>query len=294
MNRLKGLKGLKGLMGLKGLILRLLVLFFVVAGMMACTGSRKAVREPLKEQGAQYLTGKLKEHELKFHQFSAKFSATYQVDRKKTTVSGNLRIDHDSIIWISITPALGIEAVRFMLTPDSIKYINRLSNTYFLHGFQYINELLNKTLDYDMAQAFLIGNDFSLYDSNSFRASVDNQQYKLNTENRRKLRRYVRRSGDDISIPIQSIWLDPESFKVSKVMLKEAEHDSRKFLATYSGFKDVEGRLIPSVLDFRVETDKQKVRISIVYTKMQLDQEQTYPFRIPDNYSAVKDLAPQK
>jgi len=271
-----------------------LILLSLAVSLPACTGSRKAVREPIKEQGAEYLTNKLKEHELKFEQFSAKFNVVYEVDGKKTNVSGNIRISYDSIIWISITPALGIEAVRLMLTTDSIKYLNRLSNTYLLKDFIYINQLLNKTLDYDMAQAFLIGNDFSLYESNSFKASIENQQYKLNTVDRRKLRRYVRRSEDDISIPIQSIWLDPYNFKISKVLLKEAERDSRRFLATYDEFVDVDGKLIPSELDFKVETADKKVRIQISYSKIQLDQEQTYPFRIPESYTEIIDLQPEK
>jgi hypothetical protein len=269
---------------------QLFLLIFIASGITACTGSRKAVREPIKEEGAEFLTNKLKEHELKFEQFQAKFNLSYQVDGKKTNVSGNLRIDYDSIIWISISPALGIEAVRFMLTPDSIKYINRMSNTYLLNNFLYINQLLNKTLDYDMAQSFLIGNDFSLYESNTFRASIENQQYKLSTTDRRKLRIYVRRSEDDISIPIQSIWLDPDSFKISKVLLKEAERDNRKFVASYDEFEDIEGKLIPASLDFKVETDDKKIRIQINYSKIQLNQEQTYPFRIPENYTETKEL----
>ena len=275
------------------LLLRITALFFIIAVTGACTGTRKAVKAPLKEQGAEYLMSKLKENEFNFQQFSAKFNVTFEVDKKKTNVSGNIRIQYDSIIWISITPALGIEAVRFMLTPDSIKYINRLNNTYFQNDFIYINQLLNKTLDYDMAQAFLIGNDFSLYDSNSFRASVEFQQYKLSTENRRKLRRYVRRSEDDISIPIQFIWLDPITFKISKVLLKEAERDSRKFLASYSEFTPIDSKLIPSEIEFRVETDDKKISIRASYSKIQIDQEQTYPFRIPDNYTEIKELKPE-
>jgi len=269
---------------------KLFLLVFITVSISACSGSRKAIRAPIKEEGAEYLMSRLKDHESKFQQFSAKFNVTYQVDRKKTSVSGNLRIDYDSIIWISITPALGIEAVRFMLTPDSIKYINRLSNTYFLKDFVYINQLLNKTLDYDMAQAFLIGNDFSLYESNTFKASIENQQYKLSTVDRRKIRRYVRRSEDDISIPIQSIWLDSESFKISKVLLKEAERDNRKFVATYGEFENVDGMLIPISLDFKVETDDKKINIKIIYSRIQLNQDQTYPFRIPDSYTEIKDL----
>ena len=275
-------------------VLQFGIAIIILAAISSCTGSRKAVREPIKEQGDEFLLKKLKEHELKFDQFSAKFNVTYQVDRKKTTVSGNLRIEHDSIIWISITPALGIEAVRFMLTPDSIKFINRLSSTYFVHNFAYINQLLNKTLDYDMAQAFLIGNDFSLYESNTFKATVDNQVYKLSTTNRRKLRRFVRRSEDDISIPIQSIWLDPESFKVSKVLLKEAERDSRKFQASYAEFVQVNEEFIPTDLEFKVETVDQKINIKIKYSKIQINQNQTYPFRIPENYTEIKELQHQK
>jgi len=275
-------------------VLQFGIAIIILAAISSCTGSRKAVREPIKEQGDEFLLKKLKEHELKFDQFSAKFNVTYQVDRKKTTVSGNLRIEHDSIIWISITPALGIEAVRFMLSPDSIKFINRLSSTYFVHNFAYINQLLNKTLDYDMAQAFLIGNDFSLYESNTFKATVDNQVYKLSTTNRRKLRRFVRRSEDDISIPIQSIWLDPESFKVSKVLLKEAERDSRKFQASYAEFVQVNEEFIPTDLEFKVETVDQKINIKIKYSKIQINQNQTYPFRIPENYTEIKELQHQK
>jgi len=273
---------------------RIVVFVLLAAGLASCTGSRKAVREPLKEEGAEFLMGKLKEHEVKFSQFSAKFNVTYTADKKKTTVSGLLRIEYDSIIWISITPALGIEAVRFMLTPDSIKYINRLNNSYLQQNFTYINQLINKTLDYDMAQAFLLGNDFSFYESNTFKASVENQQYKLSTTDRRKLRRYVRRSEDDISIPIQSIWLDPQNFKISKVMLKEAERDNRKFLATYTEFEDSDGKIIPLEMDFRVETADNKIRIRISYSKIQFDKEQTYPFKIPDSYMEIKDLQPEK
>jgi len=275
-------------------LVQIIFLLIVGVGISGCTGSRKAVREPLKEEGADYLMGKLKEHEVKFQSFSAKFNVTFTTDKKNTAVSGILRIQYDSIIWISITPALGIEAVRFMLTPDSIKYINRLNNSYLLKNFAYINQLINKTLDYDMAQAFLMGNDFSLYESNTFRASIENQQYKLSTTNRRKLRRHVRRSEDDINIPIQSIWLDPQSFKISKVMLKEAERDNRKFLATYSNFEETEGKMVPSDMDFRVETADSKIRISIGYSKIQFDKDQTYPFKIPDNYLEIKDLQPVK
>ena len=159
---------------------RLMLISMLAVGIMSCSATRKAIRGPIKVHGDEYLMGKMKEHELKFKNFSAKFSATYETGRKSTSVSGSLRIENDSIIWISVTPALGIEAIRFMLTPDSIKYLNRLNSTYLSQPFTYINQLLNKTLDYDMAQSFLLGNDFSLYESNKFKATIDNDHSNTN------------------------------------------------------------------------------------------------------------------
>jgi hypothetical protein len=149
-------------------------------------------------------------------------------------------------------------------------------------------------MDYDMAQAFLLGNDFSLYESNTFKASVENQQYKLNTVNRRKLRRYVRKSDEAISIPIQCIWLDPGNFKISKVLMKEAERDSRRFEAKYEEFENVNGNVIPSKMEFNIETDDKKITILISYSKIQVDQVQSYPFKIPASYSENKELQPNK
>lgn len=274
---------------------QIITFIIVLTAISSCTTARKAIRAPLKERGDEFLIQALKEHELEFQQFSAKFNVIYQIDNERTSVSGNLRIERDNIIWISVSPALGLEAVRFMLTPDSIKYINRLKSTYLVNDFRYINQLLNKTLDFDMAQAFLLGNDFSLYESNKFKASIDNQEYRLSTIDRRKIRRFVRRNEEDISIPIQSIWLNPDNFKISKVLLKEAERDSRKFLANYSEFEEISGQLIPSKMDFVVETDKQTIQIQIQLSKIQLNQtDQTYPFRIPDKYSKITDLQPEK
>jgi hypothetical protein len=264
-----------------------MLLVIVVSG---CSTSKKAIREPLKEQGADYLINKLKSNELKFNTLSAKFSATYYSNRKKTNISGQLRIKRDSIIWISITPMLGIEMARFMLTPDSIKYINRINSTYLLKDFKYVNQLLNKTLDFDMAQAFLTGNDFSLYENNTFRASVDNRTYKLHTINRRKLKRYVRRSEEEISIPLQTIWLDPDQFKITQVVLKEAERDSRMFSAEYAGFEKINEQYFPLSMDYRIETDKDKVRIKIDFSKILLDTDPTFQFTIPDSYTEIDNF----
>jgi hypothetical protein len=67
-----------------------------------------------------------------FDWVSGKFSADVIAENKKTSFNTNFRIKNDSVIWFSISPALGIEVARVLITQDTVKFVNRLNNTYFV------------------------------------------------------------------------------------------------------------------------------------------------------------------
>jgi hypothetical protein len=268
----------------------LIIAFFSAIILASCSSSRHTIKSPLKEQGGDYLFGQLKKSEIHFTNLSAKFSAEYVNDKKTTSFSGQIRILHDSLIWISISPLLGIEMMRVELTNDSVKYLNRISSTYFLRDFNYMNRLLNKALDFDMVQAFLLGNDFSFYENGKFRAGVENGLYKLSTAERHKLKKYLKQNESIDNIPIQHIWLNPENFKITQVVIKEIEKDSRKFEADYSQFEEVNGQLFPAKIAFDIETGESKVSIKVNYSKITIDQNQNFPFRIPENYQPIEEI----
>ena len=272
--------------------IKLLLIFIIPFSLLqqSCSISRRAIKAPLKEEGADYLFGKLKQSEIHFSDLSAKFSAEYTVDKNKTALSGQLRIKHDSLIWISISPLLGIEMARMELTNDSAKYLNRIGSSYFLRDIAYINELLNNTLDFDMVQAFLLGNDFSFYENGKFRAGIDNGSYKLITAERHRLKKYLRQNDTIANIPFQHIWLDPANFKITRVLVKEIENDNRKFEANYAGFQQISGQLFPTELSYDIETGTKKINIKLSYSKIVLDQQQSYPFRIPENYKPIQEI----
>ena len=262
--------------------LMLISFLFIVS---ACSVSKRTIKAPLKEQGAEYLFQNLKSHELKYDFLSARFSASFSQNKKSTTFSGQIRIQRDSSIWISISPIMGIEMVRVLITPDSIKYMNRIDKSYFIDNFDYINTLINSTLDYDMLQSFLTGNDFSFYENSSFRAGIDNQEYKLITTNRKKLKKYVRHN-EEISIPIQNIWLNAETFKISKVLIRELTPNARKLEGVYE-YSMNEGQLMPVKVRFDLETMDHKNTIEMDYSKISLSNDLRFPFTIPDKYRRV-------
>ncbi len=254
---------------------------------LACKTTRSIIKEPIKEEGSDYLFAQLKKNEMKFKSLSAKFSAIYIEDKKKISFRGQLRIKKDSMIWVSISPALGIEMVRLLITNDSIKFIDRIGYTYLISDFDYINKLINSTLDFDMLQAFLIGNDFSFFENGEFKASIDGMEYRLLTVGRRKLKKYVKANSEEFNIPIQNIWLNHENFKITKVMIKEVKQDGRKLYALYSDFDKIDNQLFPYHLDFEISSENQ-IDIQIDYSKITVNESLKFPFTVPERYTKVQ------
>jgi hypothetical protein len=261
------------------------ILFILLS--ISCKTTRKAIESPLKEYGADYLFIKLKENELKFDWFSAKFNLDLLIDKKKTSVTGQIRMKKDSAIWITLSPALGIEMARILITTDSVKFINRINKSYFIGDYIKVNSFLDANIDYDVFQTLLLGNDLTYYEDGKFRASYDSKEYHLVTAGRQKLRKYVKTREDEERIYIQNIFLDPESFKITQMKIKEVKKENKKLDATYSEFQPISGQLFPHHIFYDLFADK-PIQVDLGYTKIELDQQQEFPFKISDKYARIQ------
>ncbi len=117
----------------------------IVLLLSSCKSTRPLMKAPLKEEGPEYLYSKLKENELRFDWLSVKFDASYSEKRNSTDFKGQVRIRKDSLIWVSITPALGIEYFRMVITTDSVKYVNRFNKEYFVGDYALVSRFLQIT-----------------------------------------------------------------------------------------------------------------------------------------------------
>jgi hypothetical protein len=260
-----------------GLILLLLL--------SACSAKRHIIKEPLKEAKATYLLEELAANELQFDWLTAKFSIDYIYDKKLTEFKGQLRIRKDSIIWLSLTPALGIEAARLKITNDSIFFMNRISKIYLKGDYSYLNDYLQTNIDFDILQSIIIGNDFQFYEKSKFKATIDGQEYKLSTTERHKLKKFMKADETDAKAFYEDIWLNPETFKISKVSMKEITND-KKLDAFYSDFRDISGQLFPFDIIFEITADE-KVTVKVNYSRINLDEPQSFPFSIPSKYERI-------
>ncbi len=264
----------------------ILITLSVLMLLASCKTQRSIIKKPIKEEGADYLFDKLKEHELKFDWLSARFSADYKKGKQESSFSGQIRIKKDSMIWLSLS-VMGIEGMRIMISQDSIKYINRLNNTYVIGDWFDLNRFLNTNIDYDILQSFLIGNDISFYEEGKFKATIDKDEYKLITAARSKMKKHIRYHNDALNVFIQNIWLDPETFKITRADVKEIRKQNIKLDATYSSFEEIKNQLFPREMTYQIIAEN-RIFIDVKFSRINIDKALTFPFRIPSSYARVR------
>lgn len=269
----------KGLIHLMGVIILLIAL-------NGCQSKRSVIKAPIKEEGVDFLLTKLHENEFKFKTLTSRFTVSYSYDRKQNDFKGQVRIVKDSAIWISFNQDLGIEIARFLITEDSVKFINRINKNYFAGDYEYVNNFLSANIDFGILQSLLVGNDFEYYEDVNFKASVDGKNYRLTTTERNKLKKHVRGNDDNTRLLLQTIWLDPSSFKITEIKLKELTRNSKKLTASYKDFQQIQSTAFPLRADYLIEADK-PVKVTVKHIKTAANEEVTMPFSIPDSYTKV-------
>jgi len=144
-------------------------LFFLIITITlfsSCHSQRKVVKNVLPE--------KIEEPQFQFETLSMKasISASSNASKDSYNLTGNIRMIRDSVIWISVSPGLGIEAVRLYITQDSVFFMNRINSEYAATTFGFFNTQYQVDLNFNMLQSLLTGNDLAI-------RTLESQQRKL-------------------------------------------------------------------------------------------------------------------
>lgn len=224
-----------------------------------------------------------------FKWISGKISAEVNAENKKTSFNTNFRIRKDSVIWMSISPALGIEVARVIISQDTVKFINRMNNTFFEGDYKYINKMFNVDGDYDMIQALLLGNpnfDISDEENENFKSKIDNNTYLISTMKKRKLDKAIMGKNEPTELIAHSFWFNSESFKLEKYQFNDFSF-KRLLIVDYKDFKEVDNTIFPNFITITLSGSNQGT-IKVNYNKIKKEESQSVPFNIPSKYQRIE------
>ena len=241
-----------------------------------------AVQVPLPDK-ADSLIAVVKASDMSSRWFSARVNVDAVIEKENRSFNANLRICKDSAIWMSISPALGIEVARVLIDKDSVRFINRLNSTYFKGGFAYLNNMLQVDVNFKMIQSVLIGNAYLHYSVDKYIQDRENAELVLSTLKFRKIKR--ENELEPPQILTQEIWYSPVQQKITKMEMQDYR-PTRKFNVQYNAFETVEGVSLPVKINIEASANKE-LKIALEYSKIGLNKELNLPFNIPDGYEPI-------
>jgi len=236
---------------------------------------------------AKALSKYAKENEFKFAWVNAKANVESNIDGKEESFDIKLSVKKDSAMLISIRYILGLEVAKVLITKDSVKFVNYISKNYFKGDFNYINELLNADIDFDLLQAVLFGNSAEFSEDDTKLKPVTDRQncrYLLSTERTRRLRKI--QSGREIKTALQTLTLNPDNFKI---LINEFVDPTtnRRFVATYNNFTAKDSVFAPYHVDIDVVAQK-KASVKIEYVRIEKNTPQKLSINIPSKYEEIQ------
>lgn len=230
----------------------------------------------------------IKENEFIYTWISAKANVESNIDGKEEDFDIKLKIRKDSAILISIQYLLGLQVAKVLITKDSVKMVDYIHKNYFKGDFNYINELLNADLDYEVLQAVLFGNSAEFHDDESkLKPAADRQNchYLLSTERKRRLRK-IQRGDIDLRKALQTLTLNPDNFKIIKNEFIDPS-TNRMFTANYRNFTQKDSVYAPYVVDIDIQAEK-KAKLKIEYVRIEKNTPQKLDLNIPEKYDPIQ------
>ncbi|MEP7258245.1 MAG: DUF4292 domain-containing protein [Flavitalea sp.] len=206
---------------------------------------------------------------INFQTFSAKVKVDFEgKDGKKSDFNAFFRLQKDSLLWISINALLGIEAFRVMITPDSVKVLNKLDKIAQLRSVSYLKEVTKLPFTFKELQDLIVGNPIYL-DSNmvSFKKSGNT----ISVISIGDLFKHLLTLNGTDFVALHSKLDDVDAIRARTADITYGDYENKNGLS-FSTFRKI------------TVSEKSKLDIEMKYKQFDFNEPLNFPFSIPKNY----------
>ncbi|GEM_PF-238037 len=231
-----------------------------------------------------------------------KISCQFDNGKTKASFKASILAEKDKRITVLLSK-LNIPVARIWLTPDSVKLINYLEDTYLLDDYSYLSSLMGIDLDFETIHAIISNNMFSLRDDKhdkenyDYMTKIDSGLYVLESVKKLKIRKATQRVSarktaknlkkSTVDAPVlQTIFIDPETYKIRKIRMDDSAN-SRKLNIDFSDFVPVDKQTYPGDIFLHLVSPDSEVQLRIKLNGFSTSDEKEVRFRVPENFTRI-------
>ena len=290
----------------------ILLMFLSIGVLSSCSNERRALRgKPLRNQSAGNVLDHYSKRYFDYDWMSMKLSAKYDDGENKRSFNVNLRSKKDSVIWMSISPALGVEVARILITPDSIHVISKVPGDkyYYASGIEAVSELMQSDFDFNMIQNLFVGNAIGLEQGeDKYKSRVDDQQYMLISKYNRKLKKVtgidekatapddsltveiknkkyerLKRRTNEEELLVKRYWFNGYDYQLERSTFDDLYYQ-RSITVLHENYNEHNSQSYPEVTRLLLQSINNRQEIEVEISRIKTNREYTFPFDVPDHF----------
>ncbi len=282
----------------KNSYLQIVLATLFLATVASCNVSRKAAYYEAKPMATSRIVRKVVKQAPEYKNYESKRMAISYFDGdKKGTLTGQLKIDYDKALIVTLRK-MNLPVARAYISTDSITVVNFIEKNYIQEHLSIIDELFGVDIGYEMLQALLTADVSKLVDSNLFDkdivSEIDSNQYRIDSQfnrkidralqqsNQQKLKRYMQ-NMDDSEFTSYSAWIDPRDFVLRKIEFNDIKNNE-KIIVKYDDYKPVGRSLYPQAISLSFSSSLNNLQLDIKVSRPSVNETKDFSFSVPDTY----------
>ena len=181
----------------------------------------------------------------------------------------SFRMEKDKVIWLSAS----IGMARMMITPDKVKFYNKLDNEYFDGDYKLLSDFVGVDLDFMKVQNILLGQAIYNLKDEAYQVAVNGKSYALQPEDQKAL--------------LELFYLiNPSHFKMDSLQMYQ-QLKRRMLQVDYSSYQEVKKQILPQNIRIIATEDADQVAITMEFKSVSINEEVRFPFKIPSGYKEI-------
>lgn len=249
------------------IVFALAMLFFVTN--CKSTKSIVASGEASDKLSAKQVIKQHQKSDADFKTLQGKVKIDITQNQKEQGSTFNLRIEKDKVIWLSAKLGLA----RMMITPEKVRFYNKLDNEYFDGDYKLLSDFVGVDLDFNKVQNILLGQAIFDLKEEPHKVSVNENSYVLQPKDQNAL--------------LELFYLiNPSHFKMDSLQLFQ-QLKKRVLQVDYKSYQEVNKEVLPKDIRIIAVEGYDEVKITMEFKSLKLNEEVRFPFNIPTGYKEI-------
>ncbi|MGX1023125.1 DUF4292 domain-containing protein [Flavobacterium sp. CS20] len=249
-----------------------LVVLISVLILVSCGGSQSVLKKKdLKNETLKAIVKNYNKSTPRFKTMRGRIKGVYDDGNQQQNINISYRFQKDKILWMSAKFAGLIQVAKIIITPQKIKFYERINNSYFDGNFELVSAFLGLELNYEQLQNLFTGQALKNIEisNTDFQTAGDYFQILTTYDN-----------GFT-----QHLLLDAKTFKIRQQSLNI---NNKQIKIIYKSYQIIDGFSFPEEFVILAGDNKEHIQITMTYKNIKLNDELKFPFSFPNNYSPIQ------